>query len=176
MSRLRIVFLILAVAALACLGWVLYETNRIVVERVDLSVAGLPAAFEGFRIVQLTDFHGRRLDPAGPVFRAVSAAEPDIIALTGDYVRRTTAEFANITGLLQALSEICPVYAVSGNHDHWAGWEQIAAGLAECGAAVLDNAHVMLRRADECLILAGVGDPHTRHDDLGAALPAGPTG
>lgn len=171
MVKIRGLLLALAVLALVCLAWLAYETNRFTIEQVEVRFAGLPASFDGFRIAQVTDIHGRPLSPNGPVIAAVAVAEPDVIALTGDYVRKSPAEMDSVIPFLRALSSIAPAYGVSGNHDHWAGWEPIASVLDGCGITVLMNDHVVLERGQDRIILAGVGDPVTKHDDLEAALP-----
>ena len=72
---------------------------------------------------------------------------------------------------MAALTQIAPVYAVSGNHDYRAGWEKVAGLLQSAGITVLDNQYVKLQQAREEIILAGVSDPHTGHDNLATALP-----
>ncbi|MDP2872363.1 MAG: metallophosphoesterase [Bacillota bacterium] len=166
----------LAAAALACLAvaglWTAYCSTSVVVERVEVQIAGLPAAFDGFVVVQITDLHGRRFGSGGPLVAAIRTARPDIIAATGDYVDRSTGELTNIGPLFEALVDIAPVYAVSGNHDYLAGWSTVAAFLRQCGVVVLENKYVELDAGgNERLILAGVSDPATRRHDLAAAIP-----
>ena len=89
-------------------------------ERIRLS--RLPQAFDGFRIVQLSDVHHGPFSDCEQIERAVDTAnrlKPDIIALTGDYIskeRRYAAPCAEMLGRLKARYG---VYAVLGNHDHW---------------------------------------------------------
>jgi uncharacterized protein len=151
--------------------FVMYETYALKVETVDIPITGLPEAFEGFRIVQISDFHGRRFAPGGKLARESAAAAPDLIVLTGDYVHNKAAGVDRVRPLLEALSEIAPVYAVSGNHDHWTDWPLISGVLSESGIQVLDNSSVEIIRNQSRLTLAGVGDPYTGNDDLAKALP-----
>lgn len=152
-------------------GWVIAETFILSVEHVDIPIEGLPSDFAGFRIVQLSDLHGRRLNPAGREARAVREAEADIIVITGDFVSHSATEIDGIVPFLQTLSAAAPVYAVSGNHDYWTDWPYIAEKLEEAGVKVLQNEHTVLRRGEARVILAGVNDPFTGHGDLAAALP-----
>lgn len=161
--------------ALAWLAWLAWQSGALAVERVVLSLPDLPEAFDGFTIAQISDIHGRPVDPEeGPLMRAVRQARPDLVAVTGDHVDRSLAELRHVTPLISALAQVAPVYAVSGNHDHWVGWPQVRAALEAAGAVVLDNSHVVLARGRDEILLAGVADPATRRSDLLAAIPERP--
>ena len=90
---------------------------RIVTTEYALSYAELPAAFDGFRIVQLSDLHGAEFGEGNArLLKKVGAAEPDVIALTGDLADEST-DPAVVDALLAELADIAPVYYVSGNHE-----------------------------------------------------------
>jgi len=162
-------FLLVAVFA----GWAVWETAALSVENVDVPIEGLPPEFDGFRIALVSDLHGKRFDPAGREARAIMDADVDLIAATGDFVHRNSLEGINrIFPFMQALVNIAPVYAVSGNHDHWTDWPYIAGRLREAGVTVLENSHLRINRGAGEIILAGVNDPHTGHGCLVQALPA----
>jgi len=166
--------LILALLPPALLaGWIVWETAVLSVEFVEIPVERLPREFENFRIAQVSDTHGNRIDPAGREVRAIAEAGVDLIAATGDYVHRNPARgMRRILPFMKALVEIAPVYAVSGNHDHWTDWPYIAGRLRQAGVTVLENEHVRIRRGDAEIILAGVSDPFTARGCLKSALPA----
>ncbi|MDA8096341.1 MAG: metallophosphoesterase [Clostridia bacterium] len=169
----RLTVLATALLLLAALtGWTAWETAAFSVEHVEVSIEGLPPEFNGFRIAQVSDLHGRRIDPTGREVRAVAEAGVDLIAATGDYVHRNRAEIERVLPFMDALVRIAPVYAVSGNHEHWTDWPYIAGRLRETGVTVLENSHVRIARGDGEIILAGVSDPYTGHGCLTRALPA----
>jgi predicted MPP superfamily phosphohydrolase len=149
-------------------------SRRISIEKVIISSQQVPSEFSGFRIALLTDFHGRTLEPAGEAFREISHFMPDIICLGGDYVNSHPLQAERLRPMLRKLSELAPTYAVSGNHDHRAGWSKLSSLLSECGAYVLANSHVVIEKAGAKLCLAGVNDPASGHDDLKAALFSAP--
>jgi predicted MPP superfamily phosphohydrolase len=163
-----------ALAAAAFIAWVAWQSSALAVERVTITLPQLPAEFDGFTIAHISDIHGRRIDPRGFLVETVRAAGVDMIAATGDFVDGRAQEMDAVVPLLAALADVAPVYAVSGNHDHWAGWGQVAASLTSAGAVVLDNANVILARGGASIMLAGVADPATRRADLMAAVPAAP--
>jgi len=165
--------LALLLAALAGLPWLAWQSTALDVVRLELPIAGLAPDWDGLVIAQISDIHGRRLDPGGTLFRALRQANPEIIVATGDFVRHRASEMTRVTPLLRSLADLAPLYAVSGNHDHWADWPAIASELRASGAVVLENEHITLtgRQGGE-LILAGVSDPATGRHNLPAAIPA----
>ena len=76
-----------ALLLLALAGFVYWDNNALETERFELSSSRLPEAFDGFTVVQLSDLHGKEFGPENErLLAAVRAAEPDLIAVTGDLV------------------------------------------------------------------------------------------
>jgi uncharacterized protein len=157
------------------------EPNWLAVERVTVSIRGLPAEFEGYTIVQLSDLH---MSPAEITIQRVRKAvdstnqlHPDLILLTGDFVtadQKAKAEtVAQELGRLQALDG---VYAVLGNHDWWQGKSLVVNALTQAQIPNLDNKHILLQRGDSRLYLAGVDDTWEGHENLPLALEGIPPG
>src|SRR5713226_5126205 len=92
----------------------------------------LPEAFRGFRIVQLTDIHHGRFVPLEAVVEAVELAnqwEPDLVALTGDFVTFSRAYVEPVAALLGQLRARHGAFAVLGNHDFRVGADEITRAL-----------------------------------------------
>ena len=144
-----------------CAAILLDSSLRLVTTEYDIYSARLPAAFDGFRIVQLSDLHGREFGEDNTrLVQAVREAAPDIIVLTGDYIEGL-GELPTVETLARQLVTIAPTYFVSGNHD-W-GSRQIPALrqlLEDCGVTYLSNSYVTLTRGDAEILLAGVEDPN----------------
>jgi len=147
------------------------------VRRVSIKIEGLPAAFEGFRIVQLTDVH------VGPLIRRrfveslvarVRELEPDLVAITGDLVDGSVADLAAEVAPLRELSAPHGVYFVTGNHELFSGVDAWCAHVASLGIEVLRNRHVTIERGGQSLVLAGIDDAQSARfggvSDLAAAL------
>jgi predicted MPP superfamily phosphohydrolase len=151
----------------------MFEPFSYELTETDIFIRGLPGAFEGFRIAQLTDVHHSRLVPIEEVRRVVALANaegPDLIALTGDY---TTSRRRYIEPCAEALGELRAkegVWAVLGNHDHYTDAELTTRSLERRGIAVLSNANTLLRRGSDELRLAGVDDWGWGQADWGRAL------
>ena len=157
----RLVLLVLAALVAAC---ILLSKYGLEVTRLKLGFEELPAGFDGFRIVQLSDLHGSRFgENNARLLEAVAAEGPDIIALTGDFLDEgeTERELPELEALVRELSAIAPVYFVSGNHD-WASGEAytLFETLEAAGAVCLRNEHLRLERGGDSIVLAGVDDPN----------------
>jgi predicted MPP superfamily phosphohydrolase len=152
---------------------IITETNALSVEYVEIPVGRLPPDFNGFRIALISDLHGKWFDPAGKEVQVIKNAGADLIASTGDFVHHNSVKgITRILPFVQALVKIAPVYAVSGNHDHWTDWPYIAGSLRRAGVTVLENSHLRIKRGAGEILLAGVSDPTTGNGCLEQALPA----
>ena len=154
--------IIIALLCLAAFYLVRDSSENIDVSRYTVEDADLPQSFNGFRIVQLSDFHGADFVPE--LVDAVRAEQPDIIVLTGDFI--TTAEdLPAVERLVNELVKISDVYFISGNHDFGSGEIQALSDiLASGGVKYLRNEFVQLQRGSESIILAGVEDPNSWAD------------
>ena len=120
---------------------------------------GLPRAFDGYRILHLSDLHIDVSDEtAHAIFEAVSAVDYDVCVLTGDYRFRTSGDIEpalhNMARLRSRLAG--EVYAVLGNHDS----VLMLPPLEDMGIRVLMNESVTLERAGARIYLAGIDDAH----------------
>src|SRR5262249_33462952 len=96
------------------------EPTWLELNRLDVPIAGLPEAFTGLRIVQLSDFHCSRRVTSAYLGEAVELAQRqhgDVIVLTGDFIHHGFKYIARVAGILSRLSAPLGVYAVLGNHD-----------------------------------------------------------
>lgn len=142
-------------------------------------VPGLDPAHEGLRVAQLSDLHVGPKTPAALVRSAiddVNRFEPDLVALTGDFLSFRPREVETMRQVLGGLS--APTFAVLGNHDHWIDPLGARQALLDLGYEVIDNAWTTVRLRGAPLSLVGVGDLLTGNADVARAtrgLPAGTT-
>lgn len=152
---------LLSAALLLGLGW--YGNKTIQTSVYTIPSAQLPAAFSGFRIVQISDLHGAQFGAAqSRLLDAVRRAAPDLIALTGD-LADSYAPDDGLAAFLRALCAIAPVYYVTGNHEWVMPRTQRSAlfsALSACGVVRLENEYRVLTRGDARIVLAGVDDPN----------------
>ena len=139
------------------------EPYMLTVEHQRINLRRLPKAFEGFRIVQLSDVHH------GP-FETANRLKPDIIALTGDYISRERQYAAPCAEMMGRLRARYGVYAVLGNHDHWTDAALITDLFRAEGITVLVNEGMRFEHQGEAFWLAGVDDTMVGLEDLSLAL------
>lgn len=154
------------------------------VKDIEIAIKDLPAQFDGYRLVQLTDLHISRLFEA-PWTRAVvtdtNRLDADLIVLTGDMIDGAIRDRLADVEPLRGLRARDGVYTIPGNHEYFFGeqaWMQHFAGL---GLRPLANSHVVIERGGARLVLAGVTDltaPQTGAPapDVGQALAGAPAG
>ena len=157
---------ILPLALLALFALYLWWGNSsIETDEAVFASGALPAGFDGCRIVQLSDLHGKYFGRDNErLYDAVSAAQPEYIFLTGDLVDRRTQEPAVYAAEVgAALTAIAPTYYVTGNHEWGHGTavvEDIKRTLRENGVTVLSNEFTELTRNGDTIVLAGIDDPN----------------
>jgi len=153
--------------ALTALGY--FNARRTAaVRRVDVPLAELDPALEGFRIVQISDIHVGPTIKQGylqAIVERVNALEPDVVAITGDLVDGSVAELGAHVRPLAGLRARHGVYFVTGNHEYYSGVHGWMQELQRLGLRVLHNEHVVLRHGDAPLVLAGVTDYSGHHFD-----------
>lgn len=158
-ALLRLLCTVLAVALLLCLVW--WGNNSIRTDEYEFPSARLPEAFEGLRVVQLSDLHGREFGENGErLVEAVRAAKPDLLVLTGDFVdKECTVE--DVLPTLRGLAALAPAYFVTGNHE-WGSMQAkpLMNALRELGVVCLENQFVAIERGGERIFLAGIHDPN----------------
>lgn len=131
------------------------------VTRYELGYASLPAAFDGFRLVQLSDLHGARFGKGNSrLLAAVRAERPELIALTGDVLQTgSDREVFAAASLCAALARIAPTYFVSGNHDVSCGaLPRLASALAAAGVTYLRGGYEEITRPGGSIAVCGVED------------------
>jgi len=151
----------------------LSEPFMIAVERQEIFLRRLPKALDGFRVVHLSDLHYGPLVEPRHLERAIAIANelnPDLIALTGDYIsqeRMYAAPCAEVVGRLRARHG---VFAILGNHDHWTDATLIADLFSAEGIRMLINEGVRIDARGYSFWLAGVDDTMVGLEDLSLSL------
>ena len=158
----------------------LYERGRrnaaqVEIRRNYIKSARIPKAFDGYRILQLSDLHVEMSEDA--IVRSSTLLQEidyDVCVLTGDY--RAQA-FGPYEAALAGMSQLCaklkqPIYGVLGNHDT----VRMLPGLERMGIRMLLNECETINRDDQCIYIAGIDDAHFyRADNIekaGSGIPS----
>ncbi len=148
-----------------------FSARDIRTERIVISTPKLPAEAGRLRIVQISDVHLGlivREERLGLILDAVERAEPDILVSTGDL---WDGQMCNLKGLGGVLSRVRPrygKYAVTGNHEFYAGLSQSLEFTRRAGFTVLRGEAVV---AGGIVNIAGVDDRTGRHSGLYQEVP-----
>lgn len=160
------------------------------VKEVIYSSPRIPQAFDGYRIVQLSDLHIGSWQGNAKAIRKlvelVNAQHPDLIVFTGDLVNHRADELAEFQEILAGLKAKNGVYSILGNHDygpyfHWKSPQEQDNNLNELkqkqaamGWKLLNNSHEILVQNNDSIALIGVENegepPFSQHGDLTKAV------
>ncbi|HWQ83428.1 MAG TPA: metallophosphoesterase [Anaerolineales bacterium] len=145
-----------------------------------LHLPRLDPAFNGLRLVQISDIHmdgwmdGNRFSA---IVSEVNALQPDLIAITGDLV--TLSHHDHYAELARSLGELRAAYGVSvvlGNHDYYSGVHKVRQVLKTAGVRELSNQVWTIHKGGSSLHIAGLDCAFFGHDRLGQVLEELPEG
>ena len=138
----------------------LYERQNVEIVRQRVRLARLPKAFEGFHIAQLSDIHIGPFTTADYIRRCVAITnglEPDLIALTGDYICWDPEAQGEVVRVLAGLRAPHGVFGCMGNHEADVGIEESITRLfAAQGIRMLRQERAVIQLNDEAINLIGI--------------------
>lgn len=145
------------------------------VYRIDVPIPGLPRQLEGLTIAQLSDLHAGSMFSERPMLEAadaVNSLQPDLIAVTGDFVNGDAHELPLITPGLRALRAELGIYGCLGNHDHYAQTPLVIDGIGTTPVDLLVNENRTLSLDGAKLHLVGTDNTgfHQHFADLPRAM------
>ncbi|MCM1162684.1 MAG: metallophosphoesterase [Muribaculaceae bacterium] len=169
----------LSVLTFGIMWWgALVNRFNIDVNEIDVEIEGLPAEFDGYRILQFSDIHtgtyGKDNDFLDKLATEINEQGADVILFTGDIVNSRSSELTPHLPTLSRLQAPDGVYAILGNHDYgdYADWkspeakkknrEYLRQSITGMGWRLLLNETEMIRRGTDSIALIGVeniGDP-----------------
>ena len=131
------------------------------VVNITVPIRTLPAEFEGFRIVQITDIHAGltvKRDWIETIVKEVQNLKPDLIAFTGDLADGTVPHLREDVAPFAELYAPHGKFFVTGNHEYYSGVEPWVEEARRLGYDVLNNEHRLVQRNGSSFVLAGVTD------------------
>ncbi|MGN0455540.1 MAG: metallophosphoesterase [Acutalibacteraceae bacterium] len=162
-NNMELIIAVIILLILAALVFVIYRSNnRLDITKYAVADKNIPKPFDGFLIVQLSDFHNTRSKAVREqILSALLESEPDIIVITGDFIDYYRTDTDISLEFLRRLISVAPVYYIPGNHEARIDeYPQFCASAERLGARVLDDCLVSVVRGDSKIDIVGVKDPY----------------
>lgn len=156
---------ILLILLMLFLHW---QNNSLQISQYILAYDKLPESFDGYRIVQISDMHGKTFGQKNSTLaRKIKALKPDVLLVTGDMMSSTIDDGGAFLNFLDHFDQACPIYFGLGNHEQIARWfnsngdktidyEKFIAETKKRGVYVLDNEKTVIEKDGSTINLEGL--------------------
>jgi hypothetical protein len=159
LSYRRVLVACIAAAVAGIGGIALQEACNLGVTRLDVPLRGLLPDMDGFSLVQISDVHYGMLTENGRLSKIVDRVnelQPDVVVITGDLVDEGVSHMEEMAIPLSPLRARHGIFAVTGNHEYYAGVDRAVSIMRAAGIKVLRNeVRVVWGR----LQILGIDDP-----------------
>ena len=147
------------------------EPNLLLVSREEVAVRNLAEAFDGLRIVQISDLHGREFTK-DKLTAKVNSLQADILVITGDVIDRQHDDLSYIERVIGPMQAKYGKFFVTGNNEYSYGISlaKMNEAYRRAGVKVLNNTSFRLDKGGSHFWLVGVEDPNTNRHRLSLAL------
>jgi len=164
-KKKHIVILAIVAVLILIIIWFAYDNTDLETYKFNIKSEKIPAEFDNFRIVQVSDFHNSEFGENNEKLIAMlKQADADIFAITGDIIdsRKTNVDVA--VSFANEVVKIAPTYYVNGNHESRVPeeYEKLKQGLTDADVTILENSSVDITIGDEKITLIGINDPTFR--------------
>lgn len=154
---------------IATLSYLYFDLHSIAVKRYTIKISKLPAEFQGFTILHLTDLHSKEYgDSQRDLIELIHRQQFDAVAITGDLVDKSNPSMKPAISLVKGLQSK-PIFFVPGNHEWWTNY-QIKSSLEDQGVHILENGHFKYYIGNSHIWIMGVDDPYLGRDQLDMAI------
>jgi predicted MPP superfamily phosphohydrolase len=159
------------------------------VRKISLTFDNLDPAFDGYKIVQISDIHAGSFDSPEQVQKGIemmNAEQPDLVLFTGDLVNDRAEEIDAYVHVFKSIEAKDGIYSITGNHDYgdYFQWENVkqkeenfkklVGKHADLGFKILMNQNVKIQKGSAHFNLLGIENwglpPFPQHGDLNKAL------
>lgn len=146
-----------------------WQNNDIVITKSVYSAKGVPKAFDGFKIIHVSDLHNKEFgENQRNIIQYTKKLQPDIIVITGDLIDSHRTNIAISMEYISQAVKLAPVYFVTGNHEKRSEqYPELEKQLRKAGVNLLDDRSVLLEKNQEVIALLGIGDPYFLSGEYG---------
>lgn len=155
-------YFLLAVVIFLLVGY--FSGFFLVTSTYQVASSKLPASFDGYTIVQLSDYHSANLFH-NRVLERIRKIDPDLVVMTGDMITNKSEDFEDFLTLAKEITADYLVYYIVGNHEQGLAYnhsvssdrlDQLLTELAEEGVHILDNEKISLTKGSDSIDLYGL--------------------
>lgn len=158
MKKVKIIFILVITILIITLIIRLYiDHNWIRKTSYKIASNKIPAKFDGYKILQLSDLHNKNF--TNQINKKIDEENPDIIVLTGDMVSANHVDYSVFLNLASELSKRYTVYYIKGNHEGeltYANYKVIEDALKLYRIEILDNEKIKLEKDGDYINLYGM--------------------
>lgn len=148
-------------AGLLLAAFLYWQDNGLMLTRMTYK-GDIPQAFEGYKILQVADLQNKVFGrEQKPLLKKIRQSSPDMIVITGDLLDRheNRTDVDSAMEFIDAITDIAPIYFVSGNHEHQSGeWEVLLERLVASGVTVLENGKSIIEKEEDTITVLGLAD------------------
>jgi len=171
MTKKKKRIIVIAVVTTILLGlifWTAWGNTALELNAYTISSDRLPEAFDGYRIVHVSDLHNTEMGKDNEkLLDMLREADPDIIAITGDIIDSRNTNIDIALQFTKTAMEIAPCYYVTGNHEaRVSEYDELKEGMIELGVVVLEDGRIELEQSKETITCLWVKDPSFQTDYL----------
>ncbi len=137
------------------------QRNEIEITHRTFALQNLPPAFEGKTITFLSDIHAgpfMDVDEMKHIAEVVNSLRSDFIVIPGDFVTSHVNEVGPFAEAMSGLKARFGVFACTGNHDYYAGVDEVSRGIEDTGIKLLRNENAAVTVDGQSLYFIGVDD------------------
>jgi|SRR5665647_18904 len=152
---------VLILSVLVFLLYCFFESRWIKITEIEINSADVPDSFNGAKIAFISDIHlgpylsSQRLSG---IVNQINEIKPEMIVLGGDYVHYRSKYIEPVFEELGKLQADLGVYAVLGNHDHYADADLTRKVMVKYGINSIDNQSFWVKKGADSIKIGGVGD------------------
>ena len=165
----RIKYLIFLSTVCLLIVFFVFQNNVIGVSIQDYSNYKIPSAFDGYKIVQISDLHNKSFGKDNiNLITKIIRENPDIIVITGDLLDSNRTDYQTALSFVRQASAYAPIYYVSGNHESYLPQSEYQQFINDISiyVTIIDDRSAILEKDDDCINLVGLADPEMTNSIL----------
>ena len=167
----KIAFSVAAIPFFSLIYGMVKGAHKYQIRRVNIPIKNLPSAFEGLKIVHISDIHAGSFYDKEAVQKGISMIvdqKPDMVFFTGDLVNNESSEIVDYLEMFSQIKAPMGVFSVLGNHDYgdYVSWPSAEAKVqnlqtlkqhhADMGWKLLMDEHAVISKDNQDITILGI--------------------